>query len=256
MQNKKLHQALKNWPNWTSRPPLLVAQLGGASNQTYLVRCGKDLLTLRINRTSDDEGVSRSRERAVLNLVAGMDIATTMIYSDDDCLVTDYLPHSTRQPQPAEIGDKLRVLHKRRLDEKYCVQPNEVARNYAAKLNALPLVQPLLRNELPGAGHLTLCHNDLNPGNILATMGGVRFIDWEYAANGPPLFELAVYVATHNLNRRHITPLLQAYDYKGTANDLNPYYRVYHIIEALWWQIRQPTNDLQQRLIIAAERAI
>jgi aminoglycoside phosphotransferase (APT) family kinase protein len=35
------------------------------------------------------------------------------------------------------------------------------------------------------------CHNDLNPGNILATQDAVYFVDWETAGNADPFLDLA-----------------------------------------------------------------
>ena len=38
--------------------------------------------------------------------------------------------------------------------------------------------------------HLRSCHNDLNPWNILITDNGWVTLDWEFAANNDPLFDL------------------------------------------------------------------
>ncbi len=44
---------------------------------------------------------------------------------------------------------------------------------------------------------ITLCHNDLSPGNFIMTpIGTVRIIDWEFAAMGDPLFDLANFLST------------------------------------------------------------
>lgn len=51
---------------------------------------------------------------------------------------------------------------------------------------------------------LCVCHNDLNPKNMLVKDGEVRLIDWECAGMNDPLFDFAVLVHAHHLNDAQI----------------------------------------------------
>ncbi len=65
----------------------------------------------------------------------------------------------------------------------------------------------------------SLCHNDLNPGNFIMTpTGTVRIIDWEFAAMGDPLFDLANFLSTLR------APSTDFLDEAGERNVLNTYF--------------------------------
>jgi thiamine kinase-like enzyme len=67
----------------------------------------------------------------------------------------------------------------------------------------------LLDGRSTGEGHL--CHNDLHAGNIIGTGPTVRLLDWEYSGIGEPLFDLASYTQSNDLNASQCKFLLQAY---------------------------------------------
>lgn len=65
----------------------------------------------------------------------------------------------------------------------------------------------------------TLCHNDLNPGNFIMTSTGiVRIIDWEFAAMGDPLFDLANFLSSLR------APSTDYLDEAGERNILDMYF--------------------------------
>jgi thiamine kinase len=81
-----------------------------------------------------------------------------------------------------------------------------------------------------------LCHNDPIAQNVIGLRRTV-LIDWEYAAIGDPLFDLAVVARHHRLPRRAMSRLMIAYF--GDA-DLVPWKRlddfaaVYDVVHRLW----------------------
>ena len=83
-----------------------------------------------------------------------------------------------------------------------------------------------------------LCHNDLNPKNILMDDEQLWLIDWEYSGAGDPLFDLAVVVKSHNLDDRQTLLLLESYQ-KGLAQPqthvaLQEYVKAYGLREMAW----------------------
>lgn len=62
----------------------------------------------------------------------------------------------------------------------------------------------------PGPMNLCCCHNDLVAENIIAAQD-IRLLDWEYACDNDPLFDLAIVVAHHGLSGRQTGVLLDAY---------------------------------------------
>jgi thiamine kinase-like enzyme len=88
----------------------------------------------------------------------------------------------------------------------------------------------------PGPMNLCCCHNDLVAENIIA-MPGIRFLDWEYACDNDPLFDLAVVVAHHELSERQVQVLLDAYfdgDGEPWRRQLGVQMRLYNALNWLW----------------------
>jgi len=56
-----------------------------------------------------------------------------------------------------------------------------------------------------------LCHNDLNPKNILFTSGGLKLIDWEFAGVNDRYFDLAAVCVEFGLDRQKERSLMQYY---------------------------------------------
>lgn len=70
----------------------------------------------------------------------------------------------------------------------------------------------MMLNALP-ARPLVLCHNDINPANLLGTKPWL--IDWEYAAMGDAAFELAVISRAGQFNDSQLHQLVVTYQSAG-----------------------------------------
>ncbi|GGN33707.1 MULTISPECIES: choline/ethanolamine kinase family protein [Marinomonas] len=91
-----------------------------------------------------------------------------------------------------------------------------------------------------------VCHNDLNPKNILMDDSRIWLIDWEYAGMGDPLFDLAVVARSHNLTREQQEHLLHMYD--GTLemeialDKMAQYSLAYSLREIVWLFLKYLTT--------------
>jgi thiamine kinase-like enzyme len=99
-----------------------------------------------------------------------------------------------------------------------------------------------LIDSMPGPMNLCCCHNDLVAENIIATPQ-VRFLDWEYACDNDPLFDLAIVVAHHDLSDRHADVLLDAY-FDGAGRRWREQFatqmRLYDALNWLWSAANAP----------------
>ena len=78
-----------------------------------------------------------------------------------------------------------------------------------------------------------LCHNDAHLGNVV----GDRLLDWEYAATGHPLFDLAVVAGFHDLDAAAIKALLAGWNRavpRANPADLPAFIALYRSLETLW----------------------
>ena len=91
--------------------------------------------------------------------------------------------------------------------------------------------------------------------------GGLKLIDWEYACDNDPLFDLAVTIGFHDLDRGRRDILLNAYAGSGAAEyqeQLDEQIRAYDATQWLWFAARQLVapgraqarrlEELQQRI--------
>ena len=88
----------------------------------------------------------------------------------------------------------------------------------------------------PAPAILRCCHNDLVAENILFAPE-IRFLDWEYACDNDPLFDVAVVVAHHGLSDRQAGILLEAcFDADGGSfrKRLRGQVRLYNALNRLW----------------------
>ena len=88
---------------------------------------------------------------------------------------------------------------------------------------------------------LCCCHNDLVVANII-NAPETRFLDWEYACDNDPLFDLATVTAHHELTSRQRDTLLDAYfdgDGRRWRSQLDCQAEVYEALLYLWTASRQ-----------------
>jgi len=93
----------------------------------------------------------------------------------------------------------------------------------------------------PRPHNLCCCHNDLVVANIITTPE-VCFLDWEYACDNDPFFDLATVVAHHKLSVEQSDYLLHSY-FDGDGNrwreQLARQTSVYEALLWLWEASRQ-----------------
>jgi thiamine kinase-like enzyme len=85
-----------------------------------------------------------------------------------------------------------------------------------------------------------LCHQDLTLSNMIKTNSGIVAIDWEYARQSDPAYDLAVFTYTHELTQKQFSDLLNSYARHEAElpQRVDYFQRVYAMIEIFWSLIR------------------
>jgi thiamine kinase-like enzyme len=196
---------------------------GGLVSRSYRVACNGEWFVLRIDTPEAARlGLNRTVEHAVIRAVAAAGLGPGVVHCDPDAgvLLRPFIPGRpwTRADllRPANLerlADRLRRLHGvppagPRFD------PVAAAARYVEQLGSDEARERLQRlGEIHASlepVEAVLCHNDLVCQNILEAKSPV-LIDWEFAAPGDPLFDLAVVVQHHGLGKDLAGVLLQAY---------------------------------------------
>jgi thiamine kinase len=257
--------ALALIPDWDSGTTTLEQFKGGLTNRTFLIRRGAERCVLRLNADSTEAVASdRSCELAVLRSAAQAGLAPDIVFSDIErgILVTEYLPDpvwSSSDLQDRDnllaIADLLRKVHAlpecgMRLDLNLSAARYEefLERRHGLHAHASRCVEVIAA--IPVSEQLVCCHNDIVADNIISS-APLKLIDWEYACDNDPLFDLASLIGFHNLDKKLSHTLLDAYC--GGANAemrerLANQLRVFDAIQWLWLASRHLSNPQQQNV--------
>ena len=111
----------------------------------------------------------------------------------------------------------------------------------------------------PDRGIVACCHNDIIARNVIDD-GSLKLIDWEYARDNDPLFDVACAIGYHDLDKRRADVLFEAYT-GGSSNEererLGEQQRTYDALHWLWFAARQlvlPDPEQARRLEALQQR--
>lgn len=106
------------------------------------------------------------------------------------------------------------------------------------------VANPYLQQIAPYEG--VMCHNDLNPKNCLADPMHFWVIDWEYAAEGDPLFDIALVFQSHNFTPAQQALFFEHYSADAPTADwqatIANYQKLYQIRELAWMLLKTATS--------------
>lgn len=225
---------------------------GGLASESWLVGDRGKLMVVRVDTPLAGKlKLDRCAELEVLETVSAAGIGPDLIWADPAAglLVTGYIPEPVWTEKnvhdPARLQNLAVTLQ--RLHDLPAAGPGfdpaRAARTYATTIGgagALRLAEKtaVLCRQLLTPGHRrAVCHNDLVYMNIVGSHP-VRLIDWEYAAAGDPLFDLAVVVRHHRLTARIAGDFLRAYmgpPDAETSERFDAFCQLYDLLAELWY---------------------
>ncbi len=253
--------ALRKVPGW--RGATLRELPGGLTNRSWLVEKDGKRAVLKIDdEVRDPPHGSRLEEADVQTRAAASGLANVVLYADEVTLMTEYVEGTVWESASLETGDNierlaaaLRRLHALPLTGRAFDAP-AAARGYAAQIEGRypelaarcrRLIESMRQPRNPRC-----CHNDLVAANIIATPG-IMFLDWEYACDNDPMFDLATVVEHHDLPDESALRLLVAYfgsDGARWLHELAGYRRQYRALYGLWLAARPDADvDELQRVV-------
>jgi thiamine kinase len=243
---------------------------GGLTNRVYLVISGERKLVLRL-ASDGNEMVApvRSCEVEIMQVAAAAGIAPPVIYADSarGILVTEYLDGAVWQTADLENArniERLAQLLRRVHALPLCgtrlnlpVMAGRYARFLQAAEHATQFAEHCVQivRALATVDQLACCHNDVVASNVIDA-NGLKLIDWEYAGDNDPYFDLASVIAYHDLDEDLQRVLLHAYAGSSDAllsSRLAGQIRVFDAIQWLWLACRQVTAPRAAQAMRLAE---
>lgn len=263
----RLATAIAHVPGWSAANVIATPMGGGITNTTYRVEIGGVAFVLRLGAPGAASlGIDRGRELQALRGAEQLGIGATVVHSDldHDVLVTSFIEGHTLNAEAFQAagvaeraGASVRKLH----DARGLVLGGapfsvfDTIRSYVTALGPLP---PLfisgvelanrLEGVLPRSAHLSPCHNDLLPANLIDDGSQIRIIDWEYAAMGDPYFDLAALCANACLDealaRRFLTAYLARAPRANERARLSLMRIASDLREGFWGLVQRTTSSL------------
>jgi len=194
---------------------------GGLTNNTWRVVQGGRAGVLKI-----DEGVrelpfnTRCDEAYVQNAAAKAGIAPNVILAGDGMYFAEYVEGTVWERNRFDEASNLELLatalkcvHSLPLTGR-SFDATVAAKRYVAEITGLEsdVVEHCTSTifSMRSPHNLCCCHNDLVAENLITTPE-LMFLDWEYACDNDPLFDLATIVEHHELSDSQAELLLNAY---------------------------------------------
>ena len=248
---------------------------GGTSGRTRLLTyCGESYV-LRVGVVdADDIRPRMSCEPKVLQHAARADLGPELVHADTDAglLVTRYVDgrawtSADLQSRAAveSLAELLWAVHQlprtgETLDiAGYAEAYRERLGGVSEYVETADRCMAVIASGSTVAEQLACCHNDVVAANVIEGRG-LRLIDWEYAGDNDPFFDLASVIGYHDLPQAAAEVLLQAYTGRSDSSDcerLREQVRRFEAVQWLWLAARQaraPEQTQAKRLSVLAAR--
>ncbi len=244
-----------------------VALDGGITNRNFRIRFGERDCVLRLpGRDTELLGIDRAAERVATERAAALGIAPPLIAADDECMVTEWLPGAPidgarLRADPSSAARALRAFHQSGLELPVRFWVPDLLADYAqivaGRGGTLPdsftrtrELVARIAEVLPLSDPVS-CHDDLLPGNVLATdaePGHALLVDWEYAGMGHPYFDLGNLAVNNDFDEPAQDRLLEAYFGQPPGSGRRAALRLMMLVsdarEAAWGVVQGSISEL------------
>lgn len=272
-----LQEAISVIPLLHGRDYQVEVLAGGLTNRNYKIESPPDCFVLRLDAIHTTTfSLRRRSEHAIHNNAARAGIAPEILYFDPDHGVMlkrfeqgrvwsgDDLRQARNLQRLAAI---IRKVHALPLAE-FSFDAMPVAESYASKIAGGSGMKNFAADCLAVIAHIrsdgnrVCCHNDLAAENIVDSRT-LCLLDWEYASNNHPFFDLASVICYHDLGkdeqRFFLTSYLQSAPRPDQLRTLESQIRLFDAIQWLWFAVRQeliPSSVGTRRMRIIQERIV
>lgn len=184
----------------------------GLTNRNFLLTVNQKQFIIRIPYQDSHQVVDRKQEVYALEIIKQTDLDVPLIYFNEvsGIKITAYIPNleefqdSQKQDKIERVARLMKKLHNLPNVSKIDFQPVETWKRYYANVHDpiydLSSYTSIIEDVQTLHNPKVLCHNDWVSGNILLGTHKDYLIDFEYAANNDPLFDIMSFLTENNID--------------------------------------------------------
>ena len=180
--------------------------LGGMMNETYIVTSLNRDYVLYIPQGNANDVVDRDEEKYIQSIISSLGITSKNVYFDTKSGIKchEFIPgislNKIEEFDYEKIAKMLKVFHSSKKLSHYYYEPFKKIDGYINEVKSFTTLTDdflTLINELKKFQHylesqdICLCHNDFQRSNIVKSNDEYFVIDFEFAANNDPVYDIA-----------------------------------------------------------------
>ena len=234
---------------------LSVEQLGGMTNQNYLVKTSSNQYIVKFFGKGTDKLIDRQNEKFNLELLKDLklDVENYLFDIEAGIKVNQYIENAetldsaTIKTKFEKIAPILQTIHASGKELKGEFAPFEEIKKYESLIQggiSYPNYEDVrksvlsLKNELEKIGiDKKSCHIDLVPENFIeAPDGHLYLIDWEYSSMNDPMWDLAALFLESEFTTDEEDSFLSYYESEQTPVSREKI-RIYKILQDIIWSL-------------------
>ena len=234
---------------------LSVEQLGGMTNQNYLVKTSSNQYIVKFFGKGTDKLIDRQNEKFNLELLKdlNLDVKNYLFDIESGIKVNEYIDSATTLDSTSiktkfeKIAPILQTIHASGKELKGEFAPFEEIKKYESLIQgeiSYPNYDEVrknvfaLENELATIGvDRKSCHIDLVPENFIeAPDGHLYLIDWEYSSMNDPMWDLAALFLESEFTPDQEDSFLSYYESEQTPVSREKI-RIYKILQDIIWSL-------------------
>jgi thiamine kinase-like enzyme len=268
MRRLNPRSALSLLPGWDTPDVEIQPLPGGLNNRTFKVERGSETLVLRLDENDAlPFWLDRGREVKIHRRAAQAGLAPDVILADAGVLITRFV--GGRNWSPADLGSHRNIDHATDLLREVHALPSSgsgfeglrIAEEYLSGLVGDPDRRKFAERcvaaikAAPAFGDVCCCHNDVVAANLVGQPRPM-LVDWEYACDNDPFFDLASLLAYHGIGETLSQAWLSAFA-GGNSPELRERLaaqrRIFNALHWLWLAMRQSVNPDQEQARVLHE---
>ena len=251
-----LDQAISEVSHITSDPLHIQRVSHALSNKVYKVTSGYGSYGLRINNPSSTSlGIDRRNEASLLKMIEKQTWSPNVEYISSTVLLTRWYQQSSTIDSTGFLSNTMNLLtsvHQFPVLDANNLKTLNVAEHiskYLAHIKTPLAFKDAVTNfcsryRIPE--DKVLCHHDWHRGNLIQTKNELILLDWEYAALGDPLIDIACFINGLQLKEPDIQLLTQKFNLNRER--LQQTIALTELMSFVWYMVRFPNKDWTEQI--------